>query len=96
MKNEDNDSNGADKVELIGSYDRQAIKHSCAGETERIVRRREHKEDKEISDRMGVRWCALSPGAKNVPEWLKTGEGRSLGAKSANFPAALWSIVNCG
>lgn len=44
----------------------------------------------------GMGRYALSPGAKNVPEQFQVGEGRTHGAKSANFPAALSSIVNCG
>lgn len=85
-KNGTNDSNGTNKTELIGSYGGQAIKHSRASETERIVRRREDKEDKEIPDETGLvvvvvggereggraaMACALSPAAKNVAEWLK-------------------------
>lgn len=106
MKNGNNDSSGTNKTELIGSYGGQAIKHSRAGETERIVRRREYKEDNEIPDETGRREgggedgregravaaaavvCALSPGAKNVPEWLKgAGEkGEESRREECEFP----------
>lgn len=50
-----------DKSELIGSHGRWAIEHS--GEIERIVWRREYKEDKEIPSELEGETLCAGPGA---------------------------------